>query len=188
MLAWTAAIVLEKPPCHEMHLMQGHEPVNMECSFMEFLQNWFWSNLRDVSAKELFVAPTRWLCLPYVRKQLDASLMQSVLLQPENALSVFAGKRLLVRPNKRTIRLVQQKLEQQLPVTSDAILELESQGYLCVHCTFATHQITYWYENPDTNWVACVGFDPTTGLRTFTRIEVGNPEFYQLFLKEGVSK
>lgn len=187
MLSWLASSHVGVPACEEMHVLQSNPPARQECPYREFLQSWFWKQLEGSETKKYFLAPSRWTCLPYVLLQSEQALLKGLTTNQRDPLSVFAGKRDVLRKDKRKSLLLQEQTKMNLPDTPNAIVHLEAQGYLCVHCTFSKDRIKYWYENPQNSWVAYLAFDARTGKMIDKRVETGNPAFYHFFTKEGVT-
>lgn len=187
MLSWVASSYLGNHVCEAMHILQGRPPAALECPFNAFLQNWFWKEAGSKARNNAVIAPSRWVCLPYVSLQSQEALFKSLRSNQRDPLVFFAGKRDVLRRTKRTSLVLQKQTENNLPHSPHAIIHLEAQGYLCVHCTFQDSHLIYWYENPRNGWVACLKFDLNTGQLLGKEVGSGSPLFYQHFIVTGVT-
>lgn len=175
-------------PCALVHTSLGEVPESVVCSRSRALQLSFRKKLVNKGIHQAW-SPNAWVCLTRVRQSVNATLAKTLAKPLADPLGAFGGKRDPLRKSKRTEgreKYLQEQVENNLPENLSLFVHLEAQGYLAVHCEIDRDSIHYWYEHPNTGWVAYVRMDKTGNRVLEKRVQSSGPEVYANFLAKGV--
>lgn len=185
--AW-AEIVKDRPhPCHERYQIEG-KPQTLRCSFAE-------KRIRDLIEdahkqgihQSKIPIPTKWACLPYAAARIKNELKKSIIMGIDPLHQLTKRRTFKDKLKKKTKQELILQTQNALPLSRDAFVHLEAQGYLCFHYQFDHHVIRYWYEHPRRGFIAILEWDSLKD----EVIEIcvardGKDVFYRLLKHEGM--